>query len=247
VSVAARLGCVLLRLGANKPPMRAWPRPWSLDGFAGALSALLVASAAHGQSVALAASEPAPNAPTPPVTDSVRTPESTDLTAGHLTIFPSAGYTWPFGALEPGTSYASRTPGGLALGLDADFGVSRSASVGVWGSAGLLSSASDCGCTVQSFAGGPVLRYRLVQGMRFDPWVAVGAGYRMTAVEGDSSTRFTGIDWLHAALGGDWYAASGLAFGPLVSADFGTFTSPRTAFHWQFTLGLRIGLDVPGR
>jgi hypothetical protein len=149
--------------------------------------------------------------------------------------------------LEPGRSVRSHTSGGLAIGLDADFGVSRSASVGVWGSAAFLTATADCGCSLQSFAGGPLIRYRLVQGVRFDPWVAIGAGARVTPVDADSKTTYVGVDWLHLALGGDWYAASGFAFGPLVSADFGTFTSPESSFHWQLTLGLRIGLDVPGR
>lgn len=178
-------------------------------------------------------------------TPSTRQPS--DTTAGHVLLVGRAGFVSPYGWLEPGSSFRDHSSGGLGLGLDADVGVSRSVSVGLWGSAALLSARADCGCTIRSFAAGPLVRYRVAQGMRFDPWVGVGAGGQVTPVDQGTTTTYTGIDWLHASLGGDWYAASGLLLGPMIAADFGTFVSPETAFHWQLEFGLRIGLDLPGR
>lgn len=208
------------------------------------LAVLLARAPALAQTAAIGAESVAtPDAPT--ATSGPREP--VDATSGHVVLVGNVGFASPYGWLEPGSSLRSYTPGGLALGLDADLGVSRTLSVGLWGSAALLSARADCNCTIRSFAAGPLVRYRLVQGVRFDPWVAVGAGGRVTPLEATTNTTYVGIDWLHMGIGGDWYAASGLTIGPIVTADFGTFVSPRTAFNWQLGFGVRIGLDVPGR
>ena len=59
-----------------------------------------------------------------------------------------------------------------------------------------------------------------------------------------------GIDWLRVAFGGDYYPLSNVALGPFAGLDATTFLGgtgedPRLAF--QFTLGLRLALNIPGK
>src|SRR5690606_33238202 len=77
-------------------------------------------------------------------------------------------------------------------------------------------------CGASSFAGGPFLRYHLVQGTRFDPWASVAVALRHLSTDelGDTS----GLDWLRLELGADWYALSQIGFGPYAGLTLGTFT-----------------------
>ena len=107
--------------------------------------------------------------------------------------------------------------------------------------------------TASHFAVGPFVRYHVVQGLRFDPWILVGAGYESaTVTQGGAKQKFTGVEWLRFAVGGDYYVFSGLAFGPFVELDFGSFLEhpakgTAATVHATFLAGLRLTFDTPGK
>ena len=89
-----------------------------------------------------------------------------------------------------------------------------------------------------------------VQGVRFDPWVSAGLGFRETHGANES---FTGIDWARLQVGGDWYATSQFGFGPLIELSLGTFVGSSgsnletKAVDAHFVIGGRIVFDSPGK
>jgi len=200
---------------------------------------------------------PAPNDddPEPPLV-----PDAKDTLGGHLVVGASAGFVLPWGDLSKGISAADLGPG---YGFDADlgFGLSRSVVLGVWGQLATYANSPDCGteprredgCTAMSYAVGPFIRYHLVQGMRFDPWLLAGLGYRSMSVESSSGTAdYAGIEWLKLSVGGDYYPLKTFGFGPLIEFETGVFgTRPEgnngASAHFSFVVGLRLVLDVPGK
>ena len=187
-------------------------------------------------------------------------PDAKDTLGGHLVVGASAGFVVPWGDLSKGISAADLGPG---YGFDADlgFGVSRFVVLGVWGQLATYANSPDCGteprredgCTAMSYAVGPFIRYHLVQGMRFDPWLQAGIGYRSMSVESSSGTAdYAGIEWLKLSIGGDYYPLNTFGFGPLIEFETGVFgTRPEgnngAAAHFSFVAGLRLVLDVPGK
>jgi hypothetical protein len=175
----------------------------------------------------------------------------------------------PFGSLENGIKQTDFLDGGPGFALDVGIGVSRVVALGVWGQALSLSSSDECpDCSASSLAIGPFVRYHLVQGLRFDPWLSAGVGYRSTTLRGTpaGNLSYRGFDLLRLQVGGDWYPASMLGIGPLFELGMGIYTSkdaaaaPATpdgtpsngsideiAPFWQFISGVRLTLDIPGR
>jgi hypothetical protein len=140
---------------------------------------------------------------------------------------------------------------GFSIGGDIAYGISRTVMLGAyvdvgWPDAEGASSANS----ISTIAAGPLIRYHLVQGLPFDPWLSGGFGYRRTA---DGPTSFTGVDWVRLAIGGDWYPASNLGFGPVLEMSLGTFfgQSPgsigTTSVNAHFILGGRVVFDAPGK
>ena len=167
-------------------------------------------------------------------------PSAHDTLGGHFELGAGAGVKWPFG------SHSGALGAGLGLNLDLGYGISRNVVLGVWGEFDTYSTVSGCGsCSGRSFAGGPLVRYHIVQGTRFDPWGELAVGVRSTTVDvrGDSKTH-TGPDFLKLTLGGDWYPTSNVGFGPYVTFDIGTYGS---SSHSGLGTGLRLVLDLPGK
>ena len=200
---------------------------------------------------ALPGDEDEDQSPEPPIT-----PPAPDTLAGH--VMASAGAAWvvPFGSLENGIKQTDFLDGGPGFALDVGIGVSRVVALGVWGQALSLSSSDECpDCSASSLAIGPFVRYHLVQGLRFDPWLSAGVGYRSTTLRGtaEGNLSYRGFDLLRLQVGGDWYPASMLGIGPLFELGMGIYTSKSSgsisevAPHWQFVTGLRLTLDIPGR
>jgi hypothetical protein len=107
-------------------------------------------------------------------------------------------------------------------------------------------------CETKSFGVGPFVRYHLVQGMRFDPFVSIGLGYRELETTSDSgSSKDSGLAWLKLGLGGTWYALSQVGFGPYVELELATLTdTPAGAdpsVFANFAAGFRVQFDVRGR
>jgi len=133
--------------------------------------------------------------------------------------------------------------------VDLGYGVSRNVVLGVWGEFDDHSKPSNCiSCNGgKSFAGGPFIRYHLVQGTRFDPWGSFALGVRSTTVDSrlGPSDDYFGVDIMKLSLGGDWYPTSNIGFGPYVAFNWGTFGS--SGGHTGLATGLRIVLDLPGK
>jgi hypothetical protein len=199
-------------------------------------------------------------------------PRAHDTLGGHVQVGATGLVTAPIGELQNG--YGARDLGaGFGVALDAGVGVSRSLVIGVWGEGLWYSNGAACRfwhlpaaprdpCGATSFSVGPFVRYHLLQGMRFDPWLVVGPGYRAIRQETpDGTKKYGGIEWLHAVLGADYYVTSGFGFGPWLGIDGGVFTTrptplcsadrcggiAKTAWHTEFTFGLRLVLDIPGK
>jgi hypothetical protein len=218
------------------------------------------ASPAKASSVAApAAAGPAvvvvPNDPDQPLLEAI--PNARDTLGHHFVIGGAVGAKWGFGSLSDGSKQSQVLGTGLALNVDVGFGLSRNIVLGVWGEFDDYSSASACPqCSTTSFAGGPFLRYHIVQGTRFDPWGAIAVGVRQTKLDpgaGSATSSFFGPDWLRLSLGGDWYPFANLGIGPYVELDIGAYnkhpnsSTVDTTLHTGLGTGLRLVLDFPGK
>jgi hypothetical protein len=207
-----------------------------------------------------AASTPTPPAmqivpaePDEPVLEPI--PSAHDTLSHHFVVGASLGAKWPFGSLADGTKQNQALGAGLALNLDLGVGLSRNVVLGAWGELDDYSSPSACpACSTKSFAGGPFVRYHIVQGTRFDPWGAIAIGLRQTKVDaGGTSTNYFGPDWLRLVLGGDWYPFANVGIGPYLEFDVGAYNkhphsrTVDTAIHTGLGTGLRLTLDFPGK
>jgi hypothetical protein len=197
--------------------------------------------------------------PTPPagaVTDDDEAPlplvpRAADTLGGHLVVGLGAAVDAPFGELRDGENAANLSPG-FGGALDLGFGISRSVVLGAWG------TFSSYGSNGTSFGVGPFVRYHLVQGVRFDPWILAGAGYRSLSHEVSGQKRqFSGLELGHLLVGGDYYPLSNFAIGPFLGLDLGIYGKrPRNetngakvapSVHFAFVSGLRLILDLPGK
>ena len=189
--------------------------------------------------------------PPPPVV-----PDARDTRGGHFELGAGAALRVPFGDLRSGEA-ASNLGTGFGAALDLGYGISRTVMFGAW------AHIFEPGTHDMGFSVGPFVRYHLVQGMRFDPWILLGIGYQSQNHDAPGVTRhFSGIDFTHLAIGGDYYKWSGLGFGPWLEFDAGVFTKRpdttpgglpdgpahvSTAVNYSFVAGLRLVLDVPGK
>ncbi|MET0791490.1 MAG: hypothetical protein ABW061_08205 [Polyangiaceae bacterium] len=216
----------------------------------GAAAAAATPSASAPAAPAPAAPAPAASTPPAPALDIVPTepdqpllqpiPSARDTLGGHFVIGAGAGAKWPFG------SHSGALGAGLGLNLDLGYGISRNVVLGAWGEFDSYSTVSGCGdCSGRSFAGGPLVRYHIVQGTRFDPWGELAVGVRSTTVDirGESKNH-VGPDFLKLTLGGDWYPTANFGIGPYVTFDIGTYGS---SSHSGLGTGLRLVLDLPGK
>jgi len=200
----------------------------------------------------------------PPATD-----QAPDDLSGHLLLAPRLAWVVPTGSAEDGFPQRRYVAAGPGLGLDAAFGVSKYVAIQArfdWAS---FDKNADCPkdwfCTARSTAFGLGVEYHLVNGAAFDPWLAAGFAWRHTSFDLSAPTYqpgtldFTGIDWIHFAVGGEWYPTRLVGFGPFLGFDLGTYSSrpgpntPRpsslpdqSAIHSFFTIGVR-GVFSPMR
>ena len=176
-----------------------------------------------------------------------------DTLAGHLLLNAGPLLSVPFARLDEQTAFSEA--GGLGIGASGKLGigVSRGLSLGGFAEYTAFGHPSDCDtCKATTLAFGPFVRYHLVQGVRFDPQIALGVGYRtLDATTRDRKYKYTGIDWLKLELGGAWYALSQVGFGPYAELSLGSFTkrpeNRDATVYGSFSVGLRLLLDAQGR
>jgi hypothetical protein len=193
-------------------------------------------------------------------------PRAKDLLGGHVLVGAAVGPTWSLGKLGSDLAAVRGLGTGIGLRADAGVGLSRSVLLGVWGQFNRYRNGDACGtCDGLAFAVGPFVRYHLSQGLRFDPWLSLGGGYRQLRFEQDgvvpaagppalppSTAKFSGIEWLRFELGADYYVWSGLGLGPYGSVSLSSYTkrpanAGDAAVNTELSVGLRFLLDVPGR
>ncbi len=217
------------------------------------LAVPLTLSLSHAASAATTAAPDPSSAAVDPTEEpaDLAIPPATDLLSGHLQLSLGGHWELPFSQLDTGTAFRARAEGGVGLIAHAAIGISRQASLGVWGQYATYGEASRCvGCDRASYAVGPFLRYHLAQGFRLDPWLSLGAGYRALPGSGTQGD-YAGIDWLRVGFGADWYALSQVGFGPYAQLAFGTFTKhpddQDSSVYAMLALGLRISFDAQGK
>jgi hypothetical protein len=193
-------------------------------------------------------------------------PRAKDVLGGHVLLGASVGPTWSLGKLATDVAAVRGLGTGIGVNADAGFGLSRNVVLGVWGSFSRYRNGDICGsCDGTAFAVGPFVRYHLSQGLRFDPWLSLGGGYRYVQFDQDGvdvdnkppvepsvTAEFSGLQWLRLELGADYYAFSGLGLGPYGSFGLSSYTTRpdgagKAAVNTELSVGLRFLLDVPGR
>jgi hypothetical protein len=181
-------------------------------------------------------------------------PRAADLLGSHVLVGAALGPAWSLGKLGSNEAAVRGLGTGLAFRADAGLGVSRSVALGVWGSFATYTDGDRCGssCSGKAFAVGPFVRYHLSQGLRFDPWLTLGGGYRQLSYESGPKQKFAGVEWLHFELGADYYAFSGFGLGPYGALSLSSYsTRPAgagsAAVNTELSVGLRFLLDLPGR
>lgn len=210
---------------------------------------------------ASARAQPAVNTTVPPAPDEAPTPfipPASDSLGGHVLLGAGPGLVFPAGSLDTERDLRDVAHRGLGLGLDAGYGISRSVVVGAWlayASYGSVTCRFDAqpatDCSTTSFGVGPLIRYHLVQGTRFDPWASLGFGYRSLSIDGPGAPSYSGWEWLRLSVGGDWYALSQVGFGPYLELDLGSYLNPpqgaNAGVYVTMATGLRLVFDPAGR
>jgi hypothetical protein len=182
------------------------------------------------------------------------TPAATDSLGGHFVLTPAAAYSIPFGRIGSNWDKREQVAEGWSFSVEAGLGVSRQVVIGAFGEFDLWSEGSSCDeCDATGFAVGPFVRFHLVQGLRFDPWIGFGVGYEsLTLDDGNTQSNLAGLQWARLAVGGDWYPSRNFGVGPYLGlSSGGYFDRPGEAgalrTHWAFSIGARLTLDVPGK
>ena len=197
-------------------------------------------------------------------------PPAADKLGGHLVIGGGASIAAQFGPLKSGTNATTLGPG-LNTVLDAGIGLGRTVTLGVFGEYALYNAKRCIDCGATSWGVGPFVRYHLVQGTRFDPWMLVSVAYRTFSAEGPLIVGneqlppvrrdFRGVEWGHLAFGADLYVFQNFAFGPWLELtgghvtheplDIEISTGSLTKSSWTaygcFSAGLRLVFDTPGK
>lgn len=183
-------------------------------------------------------------------------PRAKDVLGKHVLVGAALGPVWSLGRLDSETTAARAFGTGLGFRGDVGVGLSRVISVGAWGSYATFADGNGCvDCAGRAFGVGPFVRYHLTQGLRFDPWISAGAGYRrLTFLDNLRATKqkYSGIEWLRLDLGADYYVFSGFGIGPYGTLSLSSYTSRPSGsgearVNTELSAGLRLLLDLPGR
>lgn len=189
-----------------------------------------------------------------------------DLT-GHLFIAPHLQWSLPTGSAENGLPQRRYVTAGPGFGIDASFGISSYVAIQARFDRATFDGGNSCPaagkCSAQSSAAGLGVEYHLVNGAAFDPWLAAGLAWRWTSFDlswpgyQPGKLDYSGLDWIHLAVGGEWYPHQMIGFGPYLGFDLGSYSSrpsspiptaqpAGSAIHSFFTIGIR-GVFAPMR
>lgn len=147
-----------------------------------------------------------------------------------LEIDINSGYTQGFGAIHarPGGAVSEVARGGVGVGVGLGYRAIPELSVSVTGQFQELGRAPEqpLGTRVRGAAIGVEGRLHTRPYERLDPWVALGAGYRMlwTAPEGsDNNMLHHGLQLARAQIGLDVRVSRDVAIGPMIGGDVDLF------------------------
>jgi len=191
--------------------------------------------------------------PPEPTTRLVLPAPANDTLTSHLLFSLSAAYTNGFGSLDSATPLSSLIAAGYGVNVGVGYGLSPNVEVELNAALARFGAASNCpNCSAQAYDMIGAVRYHLVQGVRFDPWVRVGVGASLFQSEKAQLKRdYAGLQWLNASIGGDWYATRNFGLGPLLSLAMTSYlshpsdSSASIAFRWL--VGLNLAFDAAGK
>ncbi len=177
-----------------------------------------------------------------------------DSVGGHFQLGATGNLVVPFGHVAKGVSHRQRAGDGWGGLVDVGFGVNRNVALGAYGEALWLGDSDACTtCSATSYAAGAFVRYHFVQGLRFDPWISYGLGFRQLGSQSDADDQsYTGLEWFRLQIGATWSVLPQLGLGPVMQFTGATMLATPSGediggSSWTFQLGLRMSLDLPGR
>jgi hypothetical protein len=213
----------------------------------GLVAALCSPSLAH-------ASELSADEPKAPTEEVELVPLKLDHLGGHFLLSLQGAFVAPFGRLSQDVESLERSGNAFGTGLHLGYGLDRYVSAGAYGEMDFHWDSKRCpDCSATSIGAGLEVQYHLVQGLRLDPWLSYGVGFRRFAAEVEQThPKYWGLEWLRVAIGADWFALSQFALGPF--AQFTAATMLKTpgqedigGTSWRYLMGLNVLFDLPGR
>jgi hypothetical protein len=177
----------------------------------------------------------------------------TDTVSHHFFAVGSVGYASPTGSLDSQTSLRSRISAGPTFLFGIGYGVSRNVDIEVnaaYTSYGNTTECPDCEARVYDAIG--AVRYHLVQGVRFDPWLCTGIGVSILELkELRDSRTYAGLRWFDLTIGGDWYATRNFGFGPFLGIALSTYLNPPAgdaeSVSAKLAFGINLSFDTSGK
>ncbi len=163
--------------------------------------------------------------PLEPSSRLVQTGTTEDTLTRHFLVSIGAGYNIVFGYLDSQTLLQNRVSTGFGFLLDVGYGITRYVEVGLNANYATFGNATECpNCKAQSFDAIGALRYHLVQGVRFDPWLRTGLGLSAFQLhENQASQTYVGLHWFELSIGGDWYFSRNFGIGPLLCISLSSY------------------------
>ena len=148
---------------------------------------------------------------------------STPLSALELTV--GSGYAQGFGTLQPGLAMPRVAKAGIGVDASVGYRIEPAFAVSFGVQYQELQAERDDG--VRGFAWNIALQYHLAPEVRLDPWVELGAGYRMLWLVPSgpaTNTLLHGPQLVRLRAGLDLRVSPGVALGPLIGVDATMFT-----------------------
>jgi hypothetical protein len=138
------------------------------------------------------------------------------------------GYTRGFGAVRAGAAVSDVARGGIGVGVGLGYRATPELAFGLTGQYQELSAAPELpqGTRVRGAAIGVGGKLHLLPHERVDPWLGLGAGYRLlwTAPEGPNNNVLThGFELARAQVGLDVRVSPDVALGPVIGGDVNLF------------------------
>lgn len=166
--------------------------------------------------------EPPKNLPAPTTASA-----APDARGGRVFVAPAIAWSVPAGSAESGARQGDAAAAGPTYGGSVGLGLSRRLVLQATGSYSKLGTPDLCpACKATSLAVGLGVEYHLVDGTPFDPWAGFGVAYRSFAVDaGGQTTTWSGLDWARLSVGGDYWVARSVGFGPYLEWDLGRYLS----------------------